>query len=354
MHINLEGEFGEATVDERGNGRRGRRRAMACAVALLPALGLAGCGEAARGPVVVRVGGSSISKRTLDHWSAAIAHGAAVASPSSSPSESAREQALNFLISSRWLLGEAALRGAKLSERQLGRMLEERVESNPGGRGEFQKMLGTSGQTLADARFELKVRWAATMLERRTQVLASALARARVSAAETAAYYRAHLERYRHRERRDYDLIERIKSAAAAREIAKRLGSGRRFAEAAVKESPSRPSRFDAPNGKGDVFRAVFAAKVGVIVGPIKLDHRYSLFVLRHIAPARVQPLSEVRGAIEARLYAVHRREALAGLLEAFTQRWSARTYCLRGYVVQKCRQYTGTKLAEGDPFAGY
>jgi len=327
------------------------RRALC--TGLLAALAVAGCGGAAPSPAVVRVGAAAISKASLDHWTAAIAHGAVIANPSSSPDQPAREQALSFLISAQWLLGEAARQGVAPSSARVEQALAERKESTPGGSGEFQKMLTASGQTVSDVGFETKVRSAAAALEQRTQVLADRLAKAGVSAAEVEAYYHAHLAAYRHRERRDYDLIERIKSAAAARAIAKRLGPGRRFAEAAVKESPSRPRKFDAPNGKGTVFRAVFAAKVGVIVGPIPLDHEYSLFVLRHVAPARVQPLAEVRGSIERRLLAAHRKDALARLLAAYEQRWTARTDCRRGYVVQKCKQYAGARTAEEDPFGG-
>lgn len=330
---------------------------LTCSLASLVACAVVACSEADRdasGRVAVRVAGMPISVLSVDHWSAAIAHGASVLNPLSSPRQSPREQALTFLISSRWLLTAAAEQGLKPAPGWLDRALEERTESIPGGAKEFSATLVSVHQTVADIKLELQTQWAASALKRRIDMRADRIAREQISARQVRAYYRAHIARYRHREVRYYDLIERIKSEAAARAIARRLGSGQRFAEAAVKEQPPRPRSFELPRGEGAVLRAVFSAKIGVLVGPLRLRGGYCLFVLRRIKPARVQPLSELRGPIERALLTQRRRLALVRLVASYKRRWIARTDCSRAYVVQTCKQHSRVRIAEGDPFAGY
>jgi hypothetical protein len=47
-------------------------------------------------------------------------------------------------------------------------------------------------------------------------------------------------------------------------------------------------------------------------------------------------------------LSAAQQQQAVTRFTEAFTERWSARTSCQPGYVVQECRQYKGPKSAAG------
>lgn len=303
--------------------------------------GMSGCGGG-QSPVVVRVGGASLSKERIDHWTATIERGAIVTDPASSSRQSPKEQAVAFLISSEWLIGEVAARGLTPSARQLRRGIEEQEQSVPDGRADFRAGLAATGQTVRDVELEVEARWASSTVRRLLASQADRLAKADVTAAAIAAYYRSHLSLYRLKERRYYDLIERIGSVAAARGLARRLGSGKRFAQAAVEELPMRPRAFDAPQGEGAVLRAVFTARVGVIVGPLPLRHGFALFVLRRIAPPRTRTLAEVRRSIAARLHVEDRRRAFARLTEEYRAKWLAKTDCSPGYVIQACRQYRG------------
>jgi hypothetical protein len=78
------------------------------------------------------------------------------------------------------------------------------------------------------------------------------------------------------------------------------------------------------------------------------------LFVIRRIEPEKLRPLSEVRGAIERKLLVPARRRAKEELVQAYRARWIGRTSCRAGYVVEKCRQYSGPRPPEREPFTGY
>lgn len=316
-------------------------------------LGVLGCGSADPNPVVVRVGPSQISERTVGHWASAIARGAIVADVADAEQSPIR-QALAFLIYSHWLIGEASRVGLSPSRQQLERLVRTQEQSMPNGRTEFLDMLATSGERLADVEFEARARWTARRLMATFDAAAEKRARVAVSDAAVARFYRSHAARYHLRERRYYDLIERLPSKADAARLVKRLGSGKRFAARASKEQPFRPRTFAGLPGQGVVYRAVFAAKVGVLTGPLPLQGAYALFVLRRIEPPRVQPLSDVRWEIERYLLDAAERRARAQVIDGFHARWISQTNCHKGYVVQKCRQYTGARMPEEDPLASF
>jgi hypothetical protein len=332
----------------------GCRVVVASSVLLLVAMMSIGCSASRPSPPAVRVGGIWISKRSVAHWTSLIERGAIVADVSASSQQSPRQQALALLISSAWLAEEAAQEGLALSSGMLAHIVGKQEGSAPGGRAEFQATLAASGETLSDVRLEAHAQWAASAFARRLAETTRKRASALVTDEAVSTFYRSHIAQYSLRERRHYDLIESIPSRAAARALAARLGPGKRFAAVASKELPFRPSSFNATGTERAVLQAVFKAKVGVLVGPTQLNHRYALFVLRRVEPARVQPLSEVRGAIERQLLVRDSREISAELVAVYRKKWTGQTDCQPGYIVQKCKQYTGPRAPERPPFSGY
>jgi hypothetical protein len=312
----------------------------------LAILGLGACGSASHEPVVVRVGRMSIDKGMVDHWANAIARGATPVMSVGSLSQSPRQQAIASLISADWLVGEAAVLGLKPPAGQIERQIKETSRS-AGGHAESQQLRTAVGETTGDAGLEAQVQWAAAAIEHLLTEEAARRARAAVADRQVGAYYRQHLGQYRHKEVREFDIVEGFKSVGAAQAFVKRHGTGSRFSKIAFHESYERPTRFEGPRGKGRVLQAIFSARVGLVSPPMWLNHGYIVFVLRHIRPPYVVPLGAVRAAIERHLLAGPRRQAIAGLLAAYDRRWTAKTDCSPGYVVPKCRQYRGPRVLE-------
>jgi parvulin-like peptidyl-prolyl cis-trans isomerase-like protein len=325
----------------------------AIAVGMLAIGALAGCAGLGSDPRAVQVGRQSISKDDVAHWASVIARGALVTGESN-PEESARRQALALLIKSRWLTGEASRSGLRLSKQRLAQLVEQLKRTVASGSGEFQATLAESGETAADVNAEATARWAASVLAQRLAQTVERRARAEVTPAVVADFYRTHISEFHLAERRYYDLQEGIPTRARAAALAKRLGNGKRFGVGAQKESPFRPANFRNLPGQAEAYRAVFSARVGVLTGPIRLQRGWCLFVIRRIVPPRVQPLSEVSHSIEEKLLAGPRRRIRAQLVEEYRRRWIAQTDCRPGYVVQKCKQYRGPRKPEGEPFSGY
>lgn len=314
--------------------------------ALLIAAGISGCAGGSSSPIVVRVGDDSIDRAVVDHWASAIKLGDAVGVALGRSHGTPRAMALSFLISADWLIGEAARRGLEVSVRAIDQALKERVDSTSNGRTEFQEGLSRKGQTIADVKLEIKAMLAAAMLREALSKRFPALTHE-----DVAAYYSAHRGSFHNPDQRIVDLIEDIPTANAARALGERLGPGARFARRAMRESVLRQTPYDAahrPNGK--LVHAIFRATPGMLAAPVLFNDRWVLLVVRRIVPGSPRPLDDVAEDIARRLLAQRRRMTEPGFLASYRRRWTAKTSCSPGFIVQKCVQYRGQATPEQDP----
>lgn len=336
---------------------------------VLGVVALAACGGGGVGPeqFVARVGGEPVTQATFEHWltvmapqhvapvppeySACVAHAKKTAPQSTAAQlrEECRDEyrevaqkVLDLLISSRWLAGEAAEQGAKVSPGEVAERFEEKRRSYSTA-GEFDESIKAIAHTSADVRLELEAELA------REKLLGKLAAdEPTIATATVAAYYRSHARRYHIPEERYFDIGENFPSAAFARKVMREANAGRRLPSLAEK-LPRKPYT-DYNGEKRTIYEAIFNAKPNVITGPINLNGLYFVIDVTRIAPSYVQQLPQVRGAIAKQLAAEQHKRALAAFVAAWRSKWTARTDCAPAYVVPGCRQYAGTKPPE-EPF---
>jgi hypothetical protein len=327
-----------------------RALSMGLAV-LLFAAGVAGCGSPSgtAGAVVVRVGDVSISRSRVDHWTGAVQRSSSVGTALGPTSGTPRERALDFLISSSWVLGEATAKGLSISNAAVEHGLQEKIDALPNGRSEFDEELSSTGQTPADVKLEVKSSLAVSMLR---NVVAKRVPA--VSPIEVASCYAHHRRSFRLPDRRSVDLIEEIRSYARAIALGKRLGPGAPFAKRAIRELVRRETPAEIANrSNGQLIHAIFAATPGRVAGPAMFFGHWVLAVVRKLIPAGIQPLSAVRGELSKTLTLERRNRALSQFAAAFVRKWTARTSCSPGYVVAKCSEYRGAHAGERNPLTG-
>jgi foldase protein PrsA len=347
----------------------GTRHACACAAVVAVACALLACGGGGpREAVVIRVGDAGIKNATIAHWMSVMApqhvlpippHYAACISqqrkvkPQSSSADvqqtcrreyqAVRQQALSFLISSRWLTGEAAEQGVGVSAREIDQRLQQKERSFP-SKSEFEESLKAIAHTVDDVRLELGAELAGERLRRRLID-----DEPKPSPSEIAAEYRRHIRGFHIPERRYFDIAENFHSAAAARRQMREAEAGKHLAS--LQETLPRKSFSDYNGEKRIIYEAIFKARLHVVTGPIRLNHFYFLIRVTRIVPAHVESLAQVSGEIEKKLNDERRRRSLAAFVAAWRKKWTARTDCDAGYVVQKCRTYAGPKTLE-EPLA--
>jgi len=347
------------------------RHPVACAALLAVVLALGGCGTAGtRAGIVARVGATAISKPEVAHWMSVLAPehrvpdppgygtciaGRAAQGPAANDAtakqqcaqlyRSLRRRALDYLISSAWLLGEAGALGLPVSGKEVSQGLSQQRRSLPGGEAEYRESLTATGRTERDAESELRAQLAAEKIRR-----SLAEHESEVTPAQIVAYYRRHIERYHRPESRYFYILENLESATIARQRIKAIAEGKvSLAKTSLHEMLHRQDFAKIVGLKRILYRAIFAAKRHRLVGPVVINRYYFLFEVTRITPPEVAPLARVSSAIARQLTIAQRQRTLSGFIAAWRARWTAKTNCTAGYIVQKCRQYSGPLTPE-DP----
>ena len=301
---------------------------------LLTSSAIAGCGKSSE--VVARVGGASIDRATVGHWTHAIELGSPAAALPAAHDPSARDQALEFLIAADWLAGETADRHIAVTDRDVQRALEEEVGPLPGGDGELRQKFATTGQGPDEARLEAKAKLERTLLRRAwsTQV--------QPSEAEIATFYRRHTQLFRS-DRRIVDLIENSRSRAEAISLAGSIGTGSAFVRRSVREVVPRPPLFEAePSENRGLEETIFAAPLERVRGPVGYSGKWVLFVVRKVVPGPLEPLAQARAEIARYFAAERQRTSLARLEASYRAKWRARTSCRAAFFGPECGSRLG------------
>lgn len=317
-------------------------RRVATIGAALAVTGFSACGGDAQSSAVVRVGDVAITRSDVAHWTNVIERGGVAGSLPGEPG-TPRRQALTFLISSRWLNGEAAFLGSPVSPQAIAHALVEHREADG---TEFEEQLHAAGKTIADAKLELGAELAAAAIRRYLATRAAA-----ITETEIVAFYRHDQHPFQHHEGREIDLIEHLRSPGAAEALIRRIGTGRAFAKIAFHDRMAENTdKASGAASNSPLTKAIFAAPQGVVSRPIRFHGEWAVFIVRKIIPATVKPLSEVRGEVIEKLTAQREHQLTKALAAEYRARWRAKTSCNRGYVVPWCAQYAGSVVPEQTP----
>lgn len=180
-----------STIPEMRLGKSGMRRtwrgsALAITPALVLVLAVSGCGggsssstgattvtvsslsgtahdASAHAGEVANVAGVAITKAGFEHWLAVTTALSTAASKgtstpgASTPSQALKNQTLAFLISSQWVLSEAAAKGISVSEAAIHKRFTEIEHEEFKQPGELKTFMSKSGETMADLLLRVKI-----------------------------------------------------------------------------------------------------------------------------------------------------------------------------------------------------
>ena len=357
--------------------------------------GLAACGGIS-GDAVVQVNGQPITKATLNHWlgvaaastSAATAAGQKAAKPvvpdpptysnciahlkeiepkpvkGQKPKTEAalkaqceqqytalKQQALSFLIGVDWVFGQAEEQGIKLSDKEVEQQFNKLKKQQFPKEVEFQKFMASTSYTVNDLLLRVKY----GMLTTKIQEKIAKEAKKNVNEAAVAKYYNEHKSQYGKPESRDLRIVL-TKTEAEAQSAKKEIESGKSFASVAKSKSIDPTSKSTGGEIKGVVkgqeqkalSEAVFAAKTGVLGGPVKTPFGYYIYEVKAIHAPTQQSLAQVKETVKQQLASTQQQTALTKFVKEFRKRWEGRTECRTGYSVQDCKGYKAPKTAVG------
>ena len=84
--------------------------------------------------------------------------------------------------------------------------------------------------------------------------------------------------------------------------------------------------------------KAVFSAVKHRLVGPLRTQYGYYVFMVTGVEPPRQRPLAEVTETIREILVSEGQQATLDAFVRDFTARWRAKTECAPGYRTTDCR----------------
>jgi foldase protein PrsA len=300
-----------------------------CAAALaLGALVVVGCGDSddeLPENAVAKVGEAVITKSDFER-------ARKLASDRTKPrDEGAKARAMEALIKAEWMRQEAEARHVTVTDAEV----QEAVDQGRKTGFLSQENLKRAGLTLQQLlptirRGQLEINVTAKLTE----------SSRRVSAQDIAEYYRHNKAELIVDERRDVRLV--IATTRARADAARAaLSDGQSWKVVARKYSVDAASRENggkiADVRKGEeqtgLLATIFRARKAELVGPVKEDKSWAVFVVEKVKPAFQATLEQARDEIKQHLRSRRRQRALA----AFEKKYRAKTTCAPGYRVPRC-----------------
>jgi foldase protein PrsA len=267
--------------------------------------------------------------------------------------KSLQQQVMQFLISAQWIQGEAKDLGIKVTDKDVQAEFAKQKKQSFPKEADYQAFLKSSGMSQNDILLRVKLDLLSNKI--RDKVTKG---KSKVTEAQIAAYYNSNKSRFGQPQRRDL-LVVLTKDQATANKAKTALASGQSFASVAKKYSIDTSSK--AQGGKLTVSKgqqeqaldtAVFSAKPGVVVGPVKTQFGYYVFKVTKDTPGTQQSLDQARTSIKSLLTTQNQQKALQAFVKKFQKKWKGRTDCRKGYVVQTCnnapKQSTTSTAAPG------
>jgi foldase protein PrsA len=321
---------------------------LACLVAIALAAIFSATGGVASDDVADVEDAGTISKTDFNHWLEVVAaqpqpgqkKKPAPPKPGSRQYEAVKQQVMQFLVSAKWIEGEAKDRGLSATPAEVDRQFKETKDQSFPNEKAYQRFLRTSGQNEEDLKFRVRLDVLSNKI--RQQVTESSQD---VSNSEVEKYYNDNSQQFSQPERRDLEVVLSKKQADVL-EAKRRIEGGEKWSKVA-KELSDDPASKDqggkllgVTKGQQDpkLDAAVFAAVEKKVVGPIKTDAGYYVFRVTKVTKASKQSLEQSQQGIRQLLVSQKQQKELDQFSKTFRNDWRSRTDCANDYKIADCR----------------
>jgi foldase protein PrsA len=257
--------------------------------------------------------------------------------------EEIKSNVIDYLIKAEWTRQETEARDIVVTDTELGQAVDQAEEGFLDA-----EALAKAGVTER----ELIVRIRQNLLQSKVTKELTEEAR-EVSAQDIADYYGRNTKQLVVPDRRDLRIvITRSRAKAAAARAA--LDAGRSWNSVAMEyslhisrnEGGRVTDATRSGNRKDGLGAAIFGARTGEIIGPVKDDETWAVFVVDRIKPSYQPTLEQARDEIAGRLQSTREKQAL----EAYERKYRDRTDCAPGFIIPACRN--GPRPTEDQPSA--
>lgn len=353
------------------------KKLLAAVLVAVAALVVAGCGGGGvPSDSVATVGGTSIKKTEFNHWltiaakqavsgptaavpdpptyakcvaalqKAPVAKGQAKPTAAALKAQCAQEytglkqQVMQFLVQSQWLLQEAAARKLSVKPAAVQKQLDDQVKQSFPKAADYQTFLKSSGMSVHDLLFRVKVQLLTDQV--RQKIVAG---KDKVSDAAIQTYFTKNQARFSQPERRDL-LVVLTKTEDKANQAKSAIQSGTSWTTVAKKFSIDQASKAQGGKlpgvAKGQQEKsfdtAIFGAKKGELIGPIKTQFGFYVFKVTAITKASQQTVAQAHDTILNIIRSSQEQDTLNKFVAQYTKDYTKKTNCAKAYIIASCK----------------
>ena len=278
----------------------------------------------------------------------AAAAGQTKVPPPSSPQYPAlRDSAMGNLLLAAWVRGEAEERGITLSDSEVSNQLQQ-ITKQYGGKKGLQQVLKQAHLTPQQARGQIELKMLSDQIQK--QVLPQDLS---VPDSQVEDFYNANKVQFSVAESRDARQIlnkdeAKVQQAKALLEKDDSPANWKKVASKYSTDTATKDSgglRSGVAKGQSDpaLEAQIFSAPEGQLVGPFKAQAGFYVIEVEKITPASTTPLSKASAQIKQQLAQGRQQEIGQNFQQDFLDKWTSRTFCADGYVIDRCENFTAT-----------
>jgi parvulin-like peptidyl-prolyl isomerase len=265
----------------------------------------------------------------------------------SKKAEELHTAAVGELLNTAWIFGEGEELGIKVTQKEVETELAKVKKESFKTEKAFQEFLKESHFTEADVNKRLELQVLSTKIQEKITKEAP-----EATEAEAKAYYEAEkATQYTKKPTRDVRVVvnENKKEVEAAKKALEADNSEASWKKVTKKYSPTTESNGGLQKEISEEFlteplkKDIFQAATGELIGPVKQEKNYILLEVVKLHPEKVQPFSEVKSTISTQLTQQNQEKYFSEWVKGFQSKWTSRSHCASGFVIEQCANYRGT-----------
>ncbi len=276
--------------------------------------------------------------------------------------EELKTAALNELLDTIWIQGEAEELGISVTPKQVAAEVAQIKKTNFKTEAEFQKFLKTSRFTNEDVLARVKLQLLSTQIQEAISKEAPP-----ASEAEIADYYETAKDtQYTTAASRDARVVVNKDKAQieAAKTVLEKDDSPASWKKVAAKysEDPRTKTKGGLQPAlteellatQEELKSAIFDTPTGVVTGPVPVEGKFFVIEVEKLNPEKVKSLAEVSAEIKGQLTQQVAQEVFSDFVAEYQSKWQSRTFCADAFAIERCANYVGNGHPASAPPACY
>jgi parvulin-like peptidyl-prolyl isomerase len=266
----------------------------------------------------------------------------------SKKAEELHKATIEELLSKVWIFGEGEELGIKVTPKEVETQLAKTKKESFKTEKAFQEFLKEQNLNEEEVNELIELQIIQTKIQEKVPKEAPA-----VTEAEAEEYYEAEkTSQYTKKPSRDVRVVvnENKKEVESAQQALEADNSEASWKKVTKKYSPTTEANAGLQKEISEEFlteplkKDIFTAKVGELIGPVKQEKNYLLLEVVKTHPQSVQPFAEVKTTISTQLtQEAEQKYFTEWVTNDYQAKWSARTQCASGFLIENCANYKGS-----------